>query len=65
MMDFLADMYNLGRVVTFKGEDYFILKILGGDHALARKTKDVLPAPVYEIKIEVDEGKSEGKGTTK
>lgn len=63
-MDFL-DMYNLGRVVTFKGEDYFILKILGGDHALARKTKDALPAPVYEIKIEVDEGKSEGKETTK
>jgi len=64
MMDFL-EIYNLGRVVTFKGEDYFILKILGGGHALARKTKDILPAPVYEIKIEVDEGKLKGKGMTK
>lgn len=56
MMDFL-DMYNLGRVVTFKGEDYFILKILGGDHVLARKTKDILPALVYEIKIGMDDDK--------
>jgi len=64
MINFL-DMYNLGKVVTFKGEDYFILKILGGNHALARKTKDALPAPVYEIKIEVDEGKLKGKSNKK
>ena len=60
MMDFL-EMYNLGRIVTFKGEDYFIIKIINQDYALAIKVKDVLPAPVYEIGIDISEGKLKGK----
>jgi len=59
-MDFL-EMYNLGRVVTFKGKDYFIIKILNQDYALAIKVKDALPSPVYEIGIDMSEGELKGK----